>query len=182
MTARDSQLLLLKLISASLLYCLQTSHASADMGRMVLSEQHGDTRISVFTSPEPLHAGPIDISVLLQHSETDQPIPDAEVNMRITSGEARSPAIHAVATQAAATNKLLRAALLELPHPGSWDVEITYIVDHKPARQLHFTIQAASQREPWFAVWPWFSWPVAVILLYGVHRRLTLRKRILAAA
>jgi hypothetical protein len=48
--------------------------ALADGGRVVVVERQGDYRISVFTSPEPLRAGPIDISVLLQDAETGQPI------------------------------------------------------------------------------------------------------------
>jgi hypothetical protein len=171
MTTRNMRLPLHNVIAGCLLSCLYASHASADMGRLVLSEQQGDSRISVFTSPDPLRAGPIDISVLLQHSETGQPIDDADVNLRIISGDGRDT-IHAVATQAAATNKLLRAAVLELPSPGSWEVEINYITDHKPARQVRFTMQVGQ----WFAVWPWVSWPAAVVLLFGAHRWLVARR------
>jgi hypothetical protein len=175
MTTRNIRLPLTSVIACCLLSCLYISHASADMGRLVLSEQQGDSRISVFTSPDPLRAGPIDISVLLQHSETGQPIDDADVNLRIISGDGRGT-IHAVATQAAATNKLLLAAVLELPSPGSWEVEINYSTHHKPASQVRFTMQASPPLPQWFAVWPWFSWPAAVVLLFGAHRWLVARK------
>jgi len=157
-------------LAVSLLSCLYTSRASADMGRLVLTEQQDGVRISVFIRPDPLRAGPVDISVLLQHSETEQPIDDTGVNLQITSADVRGPGIHAVATQAAATNKLLRAALFELPSPGSWDVEINYIANHKPERQVRFKLQAGPPLAQWFTVWPWFSWPAAVVLLFGAHR------------
>jgi hypothetical protein len=137
---------------------------------LVLAERQGDHRISVFTSPDPLRAGPIDISVLLQDAETGQPVDDADVTVQMTSSDDSSRIIHAVATHAAATNKLLRAALIEIPSPGSWDVEIAYVAGSNPARQLHFTVEAGQPMARWLTVWPWFSWPAAVVLLYGVHR------------
>ena len=140
------------------------------MGRLVLVEQQGDARISVFTSPDPLRAGLIDISVLLQDAETGQPIDDAQVNVQMTASDLGGRTIHAVATHAAATNKLLRAALMELPSPGSWDVEIAYVADSKPARQVYFTLEAGQPLTHWLTVWPWFTWPFGVILLYGIHR------------
>jgi hypothetical protein len=151
------------------------------MGRLILVQQQGTTRISVFVSPVPLRAGPIDISVLLQNAETEQPIDSAEVHLRVGSNDASGPAIYAVATQAAATNKLLKAALFELPAPGAWDVEINYIANHDTADQVRCTLQAGPPLAKWFTVWPWFSWPAVVVLLYGLHRRLILRKPIRAA-
>ena len=111
-----------------------------------------------------------------QDAETGQPFDDAEVNVRITPADVGGRTIHAVATQAAATNKLLRAALMELPSPGSWDVEIAYVADAKPSRQVRFTLEAGRPLTRWVTVWPWFGWPAAVVLLYGVHRWLVGRK------
>ena len=150
--------------------------ASADGGRLVLMERQGDYRISVFTSPEPLRAGPVDISVLVQDTKTGQPVSDAHVNVSLTPRDKSNATIHAAATTAAATNKLLRAALVELPDPGWWDVEIDCIAEHGPA-QVRFTMEAGRQLPRWLAVWPWFGWPVGVVLLFGVHRLLVWRKQ-----
>ena len=38
-----------------------------------------------------------------------------------------------------------------------------------------FTIDAEGPLPLWLTVWPWFSWPVVVVLLFGVHRRLAAR-------
>jgi hypothetical protein len=149
--------------------------ASADGGRVVLVERLGDYQISVFTSPEPLRAGLVDISVLLQDSSTGQPIMDAQVNVSLTPSGGRARPIRAVATMDAATNKLLYAALLDLPDPGSWEVEIACFAEHFPAA-VRFTIEAGPRSTRWLKVWPWFSWPVGVVLLFGVHRLLVCRR------
>jgi hypothetical protein len=170
MAARSMRRFAITVISGCLLIGACCTRASADMGRLFLVERHGDHRISVFISPDPLRAGPIDISVLLQDAETGQPVDDAHVTVQVTSSDGSGRIIQAVATHAAATNKLLRAALIELPSPGSWDVEIAYIAGRNPARQLRFTIEAGQQMARWLTMWPWFGWPAAVVLLYGVHR------------
>jgi hypothetical protein len=149
--------------------------ASADGGRVVLVERMADYQISVFTSPEPLRAGPVDISVLLQDSATGRPITGAQVNASLTPSGGRGRPIFAVATTDGATNKLLYAALVELPDPGSWDVEITCLADHGPA-EVRFTIDADQQSTRWLNVWPWFTWPAGVVLLFGVHRMLVSRR------
>ena len=139
-------------------------------------ERQGDYRISVFTSPDPLRAGPIDISVLLQDAETGNAITNAQINVSLIPSSGRGGTIHAVATNDAATNKLLSAALVELPEPGLWDVEIACLAEHGPA-QVQFTIDAAPRSAGWLNVWPWFSWPAAVVMLFGIHRRLVSQRK-----
>jgi hypothetical protein len=150
--------------------------ALADGGRVVLIERHGGYRISVFTSPDPLRAGPIDISVLLQDAETGNAISNAQVNVSLTPSGGSSRTIRAVATNDAATNKLLRAALVELPEAGLWDVEIACLAAHGPAR-VQFKIDAAPRSAGWLNVWPWFSWPAAMAMLFGIHRRLVSQRK-----
>jgi hypothetical protein len=139
-------------------------------------ERQGAYRISVFASPDPLRAGPIDISVLLQDAETGMPISNAQVNVSLTPSGRRGISIHAAATSEAATNKLLSAALVELPEPGLWDIEIACLAEHGPAR-AQFTTDAGPRSARWVNVWPWFSWPAAVVVLFGVHRRLLSRRK-----
>ena len=145
--------------------------AVADGGRVALMERQGSYRISVFTSPDPLRAGPIDISVLLQDAETGNAIKNAQINVSLVPSSGRGGTIRAVATNDAATNKLLSAALVELPEAGLWDVEIACLAEHGPAL-VKFKIDAASQSAGWLNVWPWFSWPAAAVMLFCIHRRL----------
>jgi hypothetical protein len=143
-------------------------------------ERQGGYRISVFASPDPLRAGPIDISVLLQDAETGQPITNVPINVSLKPSGRRGPTIRAVATNDAATNKLLSAALVELPTPGSWDIEISRLAEHG-ADPVRFTIDAGEQSAAWTGVWPWFSWPAGVVILFGIHRRLVARRKAASA-
>jgi hypothetical protein len=162
-------------LSTILILCLLSlgpcsAVALADGGRVVLIERQGNYRISVFTSPDPLRAGPVDISVLLQDAETGQPITNVPVSVSLKPSGGRGPTIRAVATTDAATNKLLSAALVELPTPGSWDIEISCLAEHG-TDPVRFTLDAGEQSVAWTSVWPWFSWPAGVVILFGIHRR-----------
>src|SRR3954471_8020174 len=109
----------------------------ADGGTVRMRQQAGDCQVTVFTSPTPLRAGPVDISVLLQDSEGNC-LPDAPVTVRLTARET-AERLEYPATADAATNKLLRAAVFQLPDPGWWDVEVTVEGPHGP-ELLRFAI------------------------------------------
>jgi hypothetical protein len=150
--------------------------ASADGGRVVLVERQSDYCISVFASPDPLRAGPIDISILLQDAATDAPVAEAQIDVMLSPRDERGPTIRAAATRAAATNKLLRAALIDLPTAGTWDAEIAVTADRGPA-DVHFAIEASPSLPRWLTVWPWFTWPVGAVFIFGIHRHLVWRKQ-----
>ena len=170
--------ILSSLIAASLLGGPCCALADADGGQIRLSEQHGNHQITVFTSPTPLRAGPIDLSVLLQDTTTNQTISDASVTIELISANKSLPPIHAAATTAAATNKLLQAALVDLPAPGPWQVRVECIpaTNQKPIVTA-FTIEAAPPLPRWLSVWPWFTWPFAAVLIFAVHRTLVARRQ-----
>lgn len=150
----------------------------ADGGVVRCSEKQDGVELTVFTSPNPLRAGPVDVSVLVQDAETGEAISDADVQVRLIPRERTASPVHGVATHADATNKLLQAALVELPAAGAWDVEVectTAASAGRPTCVANFTMEAGPPMPRWLAVWPWFSWPVAVVLLFGVHRRLAAR-------
>jgi hypothetical protein len=153
---------------------------SADGGRVVLVERQGNYHISVFASPDPLRDGPIDISVLLQDATTDAPIADAQVDVILIPRDERSPTIRATATSAAATNKLLRDAVIDLPAAGTWDVEIAVAANHSPAK-VQFAIEAGPPLPRWLTVWPWFTWPAIVVLVFGLHRHLIWRRQLITS-
>jgi len=148
--------------------------ARADGGMVRLVEQHGDYRISVFTAPNPLRAGPVDVSVLVQDA-AGQVVREAEIAVTLTTPDRPGESIHAVATTEAATNKLLRSAMVELPEQGEWNVQVVCVTPRGNV-QTGFAIEAGPPLPPWLTVWPWFTWPVVAVLLFGVHRRLAARK------
>jgi len=91
---------------------------------MRLWERLGAYEIAVFTAPNPFVAGPVDISVLVLDSSSGEPVPDAKVSVKVEPLGRPVEAVLHPATSEAATNKLLYAAVFELPEPGFWVVEV----------------------------------------------------------
>jgi hypothetical protein len=147
----------------------------ADGGTVRLSERQGGYRVTVFTAPTPLRAGPVDVSVLVQDARTGQLVPQARVTVRAAPRGRSSEAILSDATTEAASNKLFRAALFDLPEPGWWDVEVVIDGARGPAR-ARFEVEAAEAAPRWLALWPWLGWPAVAILLFGIHQVLVRRR------
>lgn len=150
--------------------------ALGDGGAVRLMEQQGGLRLAVFTSPTPLRAGPADVSVLLLHAETGQLVDQAEVTLTLTCRDAPEATLRASATTKAATNKLLRAAPVDLPCAGWWDVEVSFAAAGESG-QAHFSMVAGPPLPHWLIVWPWFTWPIGAIALFGIHRALVFRAK-----
>ena len=102
--------------------------AWADGGTLrVSAEQHG-YRISLMTSPTPLRAGPIDVSVLIQEGDTGAIAAASNVEVMLSSLADERLVVRSQATRAAATNKLCQAATLALPKPGRWRLRVVATV------------------------------------------------------
>jgi hypothetical protein len=172
MKATTRSILRLLLLSA---FGLEPSALWADGGAVRLSERQGGYRITVFTEPTPFRAGPVDVSVLVQEARTGQPVPDARVTVRAAlRGRPGEATVHP-ATVEAATNKLFRAAVFEIPEPGWWEIEVAVEGEHGPAR-AYFEVEAAEAAPRWLALWPWLGWPALVIVLFGIHQVLVWRQ------
>lgn len=151
----------------------------ADGGTVRLSDQRGDYRITVFTSPTPLRAGPIDISVFVQDLATGEPAAGTRVAVRATPRQPGTDTICQEATTAAATNKLYLAAVFDLTEPGWWDVHI--LIEGLPEPiEVSFTMEAGHPLPRLGEMAPWIAWPVLAIALFGVHQWLVRRKTIRA--
>src|SRR5262249_25104482 len=137
---------------------LPSSFVVADGGTVRLSERQGEYQITVLTSPTPLRAGPIDISVLLQKAGSTELVLDGQIAIKAIPGDQTVRTISQVATAAAATNKLFRAANFDLPESGWWDMEVS-IDGPLGAAGTSFEVEAAQPLPKWLAMWPWFSWP-----------------------
>jgi hypothetical protein len=116
-----------------LLLAAGTSAARADGGALRASRQCGDYRVSVFTSPTPLRAGPVDVSVLVQDAATGEVQHDLPVAVTVDDG--------------------------------------------RQTEQLRFTVEAADRAPPWQTLWPWFTWPALVIVLFALRRTRPLSSR-----
>jgi hypothetical protein len=147
----------------------------ADGGAVRLSERKGDYRITVFTSPTPLRAGPVDISVFVQNAATGEPIPEAGINLRAMPRDRPEATISQRATTEAATNKLFQAAVFDLPEPGWWDVVII-VEGLREQIEVQFEMEADEPLPRFWEMTPWIAWPAAAILLFCVHQWLVRRK------
>lgn len=61
------------------------SLAGADGGTLRFSEEKDGYRIAVFTTPTPLRAGPVDISVLVQNAATGEPESGVQISVKVQS-------------------------------------------------------------------------------------------------
>ena len=149
--------------------------AHGDGGTVRLSRAEGNYQITVFTSPTPFRAGLVDISVLVQGAITGKVIPEASVTIDLTLRDRPGESMSHPATDKAATNKLLKAAIFDLPEPGWWDVKAS-IQGGQGTAQVRFELEAARRAPRWPVMWPWISWPAPVILLYSIHQLLVWRQ------
>src|SRR5437588_5767392 len=155
MNHRTQPIIRLLLLSSLILH--PSSLARADGGTVRLREQIGAYQVTVFTSPTPFRAGPVDVSVLVQEAATGEYVPEARLTVRVTA-RGTGYALEYPATAEAATNKLFHAAVFQLPQPGWWDVEVAVEGPHGPAL-LRFGVQADEPPPRWLELWPWFAWP-----------------------
>ena len=145
--------------------------AWADGGMVRLSQTSGRFTITVFSAPTPLRAGAIDLSVLVQTAPGGAPLLDASVSVALRPGNDPARELTAVATHEAATNQLLYAALLRLPTPGLWSVEVR--VD---AERVRFEMEAAPALPDALTFWPYLALPFAALAVFGLHQWLVLRR------
>ena len=145
----------------------------ADGGQVQSVQQQGHYQMTVFTSPVPLRAGFVDISVALQDSNTGDIVRDSQIEIRLCPPLQSVATIHAVATRESATNKLLKAAILELSSAGIWKVAVSAETkDMNAPIETKFSMEVAPPSPAWISVWPWFAWPAIPILLFWIHLRL----------
>lgn len=165
--------LLIPSVVGSILLVVSPSLLCADGGTVRISERAGDYQVTVFTSPTPFRAGPVDVSVLLQDAASGSAVTEAQVTVRLTR-RTTGRVLEVPATTEAATNKLLRAAVFDLPKPGWWDVDVLIEGPSGPAA-VRFGVEASEPIPRWLTLWPWFSWPILVVAVFGIHRMLVRR-------
>jgi hypothetical protein len=159
----------LLLLSSFILH--PSSFVRADGGTIRLAEQQGGYRITVFTSPAVVRAGPVDISVLVQETATGEVADGAQVSIKAVQRGSTRAAFHGPATTEAATNKLYRAAVFDLPEPGWYGVDVS-VTGPVGKAQTHFELEAADALPSWLGMLPWLGWPVVAIALFGIHQLL----------
>ncbi len=165
-----------RLTLGCLLISAWSGTARADGGTLRLTRSEGNYQISVLTTPTPFRVGPVDVSVLVQDAITGEFIPNALVTVwLVLSDHQPGEALCYAATDKAATNKLLKAAVFNLPKPGRWEVKVT-VEGEQGSATVHFELEAAQRVPGWLMIWPWVSWPAPAILLFLIHQALVRRR------
>ena len=83
--------------------------ADADGGMVCLREGSGAFLVTVFVAPQPVRAGPIDTSVLVQDRQTGVMILDAKVDVAVRRAGGRDPEVLTHATHEQSTNRVLQS-------------------------------------------------------------------------
>jgi len=152
---------------AALVLLVAVGVAYADGGAVVARKSAGSVDVTVFVSPVPLRAGPADVSVLVQETGEERPVLDAQVSLRFSrSGD---PGFGARADHDQATNRLLYAAQIEIPAPGTWRLGVDV---ERGAERVGFEVPlaAAPARTPARRFWPWLVMPVLVVAVFLLHQ------------
>lgn len=173
MNHRIQPIVVLLLLSSSIPH--PSSLLRADGGTVRLSERQGNYRLTIFTAPNPLRAGPVDVSVLIQDAATGEPASDVQVMIRAVGRGSPALVIDHPATTEAATNKLYYAATFDLPEPGWYALEVSIVGAGGEARS-YLELEAADPLPPCLVLWPWLAWPVVVMLLFSIHQFLVRRR------
>jgi hypothetical protein len=96
----------------------------ANGGTLRISEAPaGRYVVSVYSSPTPLRAGEVDISVLVQDS-AGRMVPDVRVEVEAVRLDTVADPIRHAASRAEATNKLFQAAKFDVAPAGRWEFRI----------------------------------------------------------
>lgn len=153
---------------------LALATALADGGTVQFRTEAGAFAITVFASPAPLSAGPIDISLLVQNRDGLEPVLDANVSLLLrplASGtELRTPA-----SRDQARNKLLYAAPVTLAESGKWQIDVT-ILRNGERTDATGTIDVAPTREMVASYWGYVAFPPFMIVAFVVREGLIWRK------
>jgi len=149
----------------------------ADGGTLRVSRRIQDRQVTVFTSPSLLRTGLIDISVLIQMAETGSVCQDEVIRVKLTSVDQPSTVLTEKATAGAATNKLFKSALFNLPYAGRWHARILLDSEESPTEPaVEFEVSLAPPLPPWLVLASWIGWPFAIIALFCIHQWLVSRK------
>ena len=110
----------------------------ADGGVSVGQLKKDSLRVTVFAAPVPIHAGPLDVTVLVQEISSNQPVTDAAIGFSLQKVSPPSPdrvrlpawcsssppGSWVEASSAHSNNKLLSGAYLPLPESGRWQLTL----------------------------------------------------------
>lgn len=159
------------LIATAGIACIIRAHA--DGGTVQFEKSAGPFVITVFTTPSPLRAGPVDLSLMIQSRDSQQPVLDCQVFVQLRKEGATS--IRSAATHEAAQNKLLYAAPVKVPEPGLWELEAA-IQHGDDSINVAGEISVAPANPVLLVYWRSLALPPLFIALFAVNQWLKRRR------
>lgn len=151
----------------------------ADGGIMIGQIDREGLRVTVFASPVPVRAGPLDVTFLVQEIPSNQPVTDASIVCSVRKLSPASPnpvrlpawcssiapGTRVSVTTAHSSNKLLSGVYLPVPEAGSWELVVE--VTRGPTRfTASLPVNVAAPQQPLSTWWPLIALVPAAILLY----------------
>ena len=164
-----SMLLLIIAIASS----YRIIQAQADGGAVQFEKSAGPFVVTVFATPTPLRAGPVDIGVMIQSRENQQPVFDCQAFVRLWKEGAMSILVEA--GHEAAQNKLLYGAQVRVPEPGPWAVEVE-IKHGEESITCAGEIRVAPASSILFVYWRSLALPPLFISLFALNQWLKRRR------
>jgi len=121
-----------------ILILLAPLYVFADGGVAVGQFEKDSLRVTVFATPVPIHAGPLDVTVLVEEIPSARPVADASIGFSLQKVSAPSsdrvrlpawcssspPGSWITASNVHSANRLLTGAYLPLPESGRWQLTL----------------------------------------------------------
>ena len=142
--------------------------ACADLGTVRATKSVEGYDVTLFTAPEPLRAGPVDVSVMVVNHKTGQALVDCQIEILMKPTFEGPASFTVLATREDAQNKLLQAALFDLPEPGQWQVtaKITGLPQINLPIELTALVDAFAELPRWRSIWLWLALPIIALVIY----------------
>lgn len=151
---------------------LATLPILADGNTTLFRQQAGPFVITVFAEGGALHAGPVDLNVMVQRVSDEANVQDAKVNVRLKRSAAdKIEEVVAPATHANSPNKLLYGAHITIPSQGEWIIGID-ASGKDGFGSAEAKLNILPQQSATSAYWPYFVMVPVVIGLFILNRRL----------
>jgi hypothetical protein len=149
---------------------LGATTAYGDGGAMLLHQDSGPFTITLFASPQPLHTGMAEISVMVQDRFSSQVLTDPTIEVTLNQESAMRLA------PGKAGNRLMQSAEMQLSRAGRSKLEVVVRRGNDVAR-LTTAFNVDADRSRVALVWIYILLPAVAVALFAIQQRLKMRKR-----
>lgn len=156
----------------------------ADGGVVLARQVVNGLDLTVFASPVPLRAGPVDVSVLVQDPESGRAILDAKVAVAWSSTSSDSPdwmppccamddgRTAIPATRGHSQNQFLYSAIIPIRNAGSSELVVQLEAGGEKAL-FSCDVKVQPPQPPVQAYWPFLALPPFAVAGFALHQRLS---------